>query len=126
MLLTDYFRYPKDAAWDIAKQCGVEHGVIRLPETDDFDLTDKTHWQTVYDGFRQEGITPVIVEPMPNAVHDHIKAGDRVRYAFGGRYPWNEHLVPDSPFCPNCGGFGAVNETHCTCGCLYLKKIQDE
>ncbi len=57
---------------------------------------------------------------------DHIKAGDRVRYAFGGRYPWNEHLVPDSPFCPNCGGFGAANETHCTCGCLYLKKIQDE
>ena len=33
MLLTDYFRFPKDATWDIARQSGVEHGVIRLPET---------------------------------------------------------------------------------------------
>ncbi len=32
MLLTDYFRYPKDATWDIAKQSGVGHGTIRLPE----------------------------------------------------------------------------------------------
>ena len=81
MLLTDYFRYPKDATWDIAKQSGVEHGVIRLPETGDFDLTSKTHWQTVYDGFKNYGITPVIVEPMPNEVHDHIKAGDALRDA---------------------------------------------
>lgn len=79
MLLTDYFRYPKDATWDIARQCGVGHGVIRLPETADFDLTDRSHWQTVYDGFRNYGITPVIVEPMPNEVHDHIKAGDSQR-----------------------------------------------
>ena len=81
MLLTDYFRYPQDATWDVAKQCGVEHGVIRLPETADFDLTDKSHWQTVYDGFKNYGITPVIVEPMPNEVHDHIKAGDNLRDA---------------------------------------------
>ena len=81
MLLTDYFRYPKDATWDIARQSGVEHGVIRLPETGDFDLTDKSHWQTVYDGFKNYGITPVIVEPMPNEVHDHIKAGDEYRDA---------------------------------------------
>ena len=38
MILTDYFRSKKDLTWDIAKQCGVNHGVIRLPETDDFDL----------------------------------------------------------------------------------------
>lgn len=81
MLLTDYFRYPKDATWDVAKQCGVEHGVIRLPETADFDLTDKSHWQSVYDGFESYGITPVIVEPMPNEVHDHIKAGDELQDA---------------------------------------------
>ncbi len=81
MLLTDYFRYPKDATWDIAKQSGVEHGVIRLPETGDFDLTDKSHWQTVYDGFTNYGIKPVIIEPMPNEVHDHIKAGDELRDA---------------------------------------------
>ena len=79
MLLTDYFRYPKDSTWDLAKQCGVTHGVIRLPETDAFDLTDKSHWQTVYDGFLNDGIRPIIVEPMPNSVHDHIKAGDAMR-----------------------------------------------
>ena len=79
MLLTDYFRYPKDATWDIAKQSGVNHGVIRLPETGDFDLTDKSHWQTVYDDFMAFGLKPVIVEPMPNELHDHIKAGDEKR-----------------------------------------------
>ncbi|MBE6912228.1 MAG: mannonate dehydratase [Ruminococcaceae bacterium] len=79
MLLTDYFRYPKDSTWDIAKQSGVSHGVIRLPETGDFDLTDKSHWQTVYDDFMDYGLKPVIIEPMPNELHDHIKAGDEKR-----------------------------------------------
>lgn len=79
MLLTDYFRYPKDATWDIAKQSGVSHGVIRLPETGDFDLTDASHWQTVYDDFMDYGLKPVIIEPMPNELHDHIKAGDEKR-----------------------------------------------
>ncbi len=79
MILTDYFRYPKDAAWDIARQCGVRHGVIRLPETTDFDLTNAAHWQKVYDDFLDFGIKPIVIEPMPNEVHDHIKAGDRKR-----------------------------------------------
>ena len=38
MLLTDYFRSERDLTWDFAKQCGVEHGVIRLPETKEFDI----------------------------------------------------------------------------------------
>ena len=79
MILTDYFRSAKDITWDYAKQCGVNHGVIRLPETDSFDLTDAFHWQTVYDNFINYGITPLIVEPMPNCVHDHIKTGDDKR-----------------------------------------------
>jgi len=79
MLLTDYFRYPKDATWDIARQSGVEHGVIRLPEVSDFDLNDKTHWKNVYDDFMAYGLKPVIIEPMPNELHDHIKAGDEKR-----------------------------------------------
>jgi len=79
MLLTDYFRSEKDITWDLAKQCGVNHGVIRLPETKKFDFNDKAHWQTVYDGFVNYGITPVIIEPMPNELHDHIKAGDEKR-----------------------------------------------
>ena len=42
-------------------------------------MTDAAHWQTVYDNFTNYGITPLIVEPMPNCVHDHIKAGDDQR-----------------------------------------------
>ena len=36
MLLTDYFRSDPDATWDYAKQSGVNHGVIRLPENKGF------------------------------------------------------------------------------------------
>ncbi len=79
MLLTDYLRSEKSIQWELAKQCGVDHGVIRLPEDEGFDLTDKSHWQTVYDRFTDFGITPVIIEPMPNSLHDHIKAGDEKR-----------------------------------------------
>ena len=79
MLLTDYFRSERDLTWDFAKQCGVNHGVIRLPETDDFDICDFSHWESVYKRFSDFGITPVIIEPMPNALHDHIKAGDEKR-----------------------------------------------
>ncbi|MBR7165586.1 MAG: mannonate dehydratase [Clostridia bacterium] len=79
MLLTDYFRSTPDPAWDIAVSCGVRHGVIRLPEDAEFDLADASHWQRVYDRFIDFGVTPVIIEPMPNAVHDHIKAGDEKR-----------------------------------------------
>lgn len=79
MLLTDYFRYPKDSTWDVALQSGVCHGVIRLPETKDFDIADKSHWDTVYKDFMDYGIKPVIIEPMPNELHDHIKAGDEKR-----------------------------------------------
>ena len=79
MILTDYFRSKKDLTWDLAKECGVNHGVIRLPETAEFDLSNKSHWQTVYDNFMNYGIKPLIIEPMPNEIHDHIKAGDEKR-----------------------------------------------
>ncbi len=79
MILADYFRSERDITWDYAKQCGVEHGVIRLPETADFDVTNKAHWQTVCDRFESFGIKPLVIEPMPNALHDHIKAGDEQR-----------------------------------------------
>ena len=59
MLLTDYFRSDYDVTWDYAKQCGVSHGVIRLPENKGFDLTDKTHWQTVHKRFTDYGIPPL-------------------------------------------------------------------
>ena len=79
MILTDYFRSERDATWDFALQSGVRHGVIRLPEDAAFDLTDASHWRDVYTRFTDFGITPIVIEPMPNAVHDHIKAGDEKR-----------------------------------------------
>lgn len=59
MILTDYLRSDYDITWDLAKQSGVNHGVIRLPETDDFDLTDKSHWKTVYRRFTDFGVKPI-------------------------------------------------------------------
>lgn len=79
MILTDYFTSEPNICRSYALQCGVEHGVIRLPETDDFDVTDLSHWQSVHKNFTDCGITPIIVEPMPNSLHDHIKAGDKLR-----------------------------------------------
>ncbi len=79
MILTDYLRSQRDITWDFAKQCGVEHGVIRLPEDNAFDLTNESHWETVYNNFINFGIKPIIIEPMPNEVHDHIKVGDSLR-----------------------------------------------
>lgn len=79
MIITDYLRSNRDITWDYAKQCGVNHGVIRLPENPEFHVSDKSHWQSVYKAFADFGIKPVVVEPMPNSLHDHIKAGDEKR-----------------------------------------------
>ena len=79
MILSDYFRSKQDLTWDYAKQCGVEYGVIRLPEDKDFDITDFAHWKDVYKRFTDFGLKPLIIEPMPNELHDHIKAGDGKR-----------------------------------------------
>lgn len=79
MILTDYFYPQHDSTWDFAVQCGVKHGVIRLPETEEFDLCSREHWQSLCGRFRDNGISPLIVEPLPNCLHDHIKAGDEKR-----------------------------------------------
>lgn len=79
MLLTDYFKSEHDATWDIARQCGVRHGVIRLPEDGRFDYGDRSHWECVCSRFRNFGIMPVAIEPMPNELHEHIKIGDDKR-----------------------------------------------
>ena len=79
MLLADYLKSKKDITWDFAVQCGVKYGVIRLPEEDDFDICDFSHWNTVYQKFTDFGIRPIVIEPMPNALHDHIKLGDEKR-----------------------------------------------
>ena len=79
MILTDYYRSTPDTAWVIGRQLGIRYGTIRLPEDEAFDLTSVAHWRQVYDRFMGAGIRPIIIEPMPNAVHDHIKAGDEKR-----------------------------------------------
>lgn len=79
MILADYFRSTRDATWDFALQSGVRHGVIRLPEVGKFDYSDRSHWEGLCKRFTDFGITPVAIEPMPNELHDHIKAGDEKR-----------------------------------------------
>lgn len=79
MILADYLLSERNISWNYAKQIGVNHGVIRLPENDEFDICDKSHWKTVLKNFNDFGIKPVVVEPMPNNLHDHIKIGDEKR-----------------------------------------------
>ena len=79
MILADYFRSTPDSTWEIGRQLGVRYGVIRLPENEEFDPSVREHWLPVYKRFTDYGIKPIIIEPMPNALHDHIKAGDEKR-----------------------------------------------
>lgn len=79
MILTDYFRSTHDATWDFAIQSGINHGVIRLPEDAEFSHSDESHWASVVKRFNDYGIVPIAIEPMPNSLHDHIKAGDEKR-----------------------------------------------
>lgn len=79
MILTDYLKCERDLCWDYAKQCGVKNAVIRLPETEDFDISDASHWKNIHKRFTDFGFKPVVIEPMPNCLHDHIKTGDEKR-----------------------------------------------
>ncbi len=76
MILTDYFYPDPDMTWDIARQCGIRYGTVRLPETDDFILNDEACWDRLCGRFADRGIRPLIIEPLPNKLHDHIKTGD--------------------------------------------------
>ena len=78
MILTDYFLSTPDLTWELAVQSDVTHGVIRLPDGD-FDVTSLSQLKAVADRFVSHGITPKIIEPLPNSLHDHIKAGDNLR-----------------------------------------------
>ncbi len=74
MILTDYFLSKPDAAWSFALQSGVTHGVIRLP--DDMNFSEMSELSVICDRFKNYGIAPKILEPLPNPLHDHIKLGD--------------------------------------------------
>ena len=79
MILSDLLTGEHNLQWDYALQCGVSHAVIRLPETEDFDLTSPSAWRFLTDRFRSAGLIPVAIEPMPNRLNDHIKTGDAQR-----------------------------------------------
>lgn len=81
MLICDYFRSERDQTWDYALQCGVNNGVIRLPETPEFRASDRGAFKAVVKKFKDFGITPKVIEPLPNYLHDHIKSGDSLRDA---------------------------------------------
>lgn len=76
MILADYFLSTPSLQWQLGKQLGVNHAVVRLPEDPDFDIANPGHIKAVADRFKAAGIQPLVVEPMPNYVHDHIKRGD--------------------------------------------------
>lgn len=79
MILADYFTSKRDLQWDYAKQTGINHAVVRLPEDDRFDITDFNHWKQLHDRFSGSGLRPLVIEPLPNCVNDHIKLGDNLR-----------------------------------------------
>lgn len=79
MILTDYLRSTPDLTWQYARQCGIRHAVIRLPEDDSFDITSRDCWSDVYNRYMEQGLKPLIIEPLPNELHDHIKTGDSLR-----------------------------------------------
>ena len=76
MILSDYYRSVPDLTWKIGQQLGVKHGVVRLPDDADFDPSQRNLWLPIVERFKDYGIKPIIIEPMPNCLHDHIKAGD--------------------------------------------------
>lgn len=79
MILCDYLTPTPDISWRIAPCCGVTKSVIRLPEDDGFDLTSPSMLRNVCDRFRAGGTDPLIIEPLPNSLHNHIKLGDEKR-----------------------------------------------
>lgn len=79
MILTDYLLPDPGLQWDYARQLGIRHAVIRLPEDGAFDEGDPAHWRDLAGRYIGQGLTPLVVEPMPNHLHDHIKAGDERR-----------------------------------------------
>lgn len=73
--LCEYFYPEYDATWEAAKLCGVERAVMRLPEEPSFDFTNEAHWETVVNRLNSCGLRPVVLEPLPNRLHDEIKRG---------------------------------------------------
>ncbi len=107
MILTDYFLSTPDLQWRLAKQAGVRHAVVRLPEDEAFDMTDPAHIRAVAERFKAEGLRPLVVEPMPNSVHDHIKRADALRDASIEKVLQMILLLAENGFTTICTNFAA-------------------
>lgn len=79
MILTDYFHSTPSLQWDYAKQIGVRHATLRMPDDPAFNFTDENQWRNVFDRFGEFGVKPIVLDPLPNQLHDHINAGDNQR-----------------------------------------------
>lgn len=79
MVLSDYLIPEIGRQWELAKQVGISHAIVRLPEDDAFNMTDPEHIREVTKRYTDYGMHPIVVEPMPNSVHNHIKRGDHLR-----------------------------------------------
>ncbi len=73
--LCEYFYPQPDSTWSAAKLSGINYATMRLPEDDQFELDNIEHWQTIADRFHSYGLKPLVVEPLPNKLHDVIKLG---------------------------------------------------
>ena len=78
MILTDIFRPEPDLQWQLAAQLGVKNAIVRLPE-EGLDYTDPVQMKAFFDRFRERGFHPLVIEPLPNRLHDHIKRADDKR-----------------------------------------------
>lgn len=75
MKLADYFTEQDRIGRKRAKQLGVDYGVLRMPERQGFDLTDASHWAQYLADVTADGITPIVIEPLPNSLYDIVKCG---------------------------------------------------
>ena len=75
MILTDYLTQSDELMARWAKQLGVNHAVIRLPEDGAFDPSDLSHWKSYCHRFEALGLRPIVVEPMPVSIYEPIKCG---------------------------------------------------
>ena len=53
--------------------------ILGVPEDGSFDYTFAAHWKSLCARYESAGFTPLVLEPLPNALHNHIKTGDALR-----------------------------------------------
>lgn len=80
IILTDYLCGEEDLTWKYAAQMGIRHAVIRAPEPETgFKLTSFSDWKYLKERYVKNGFTPFVLEPVPEEIYSHIKAGDEER-----------------------------------------------